>query len=123
MKIMMVIGILLLPASAFADGNELLKQCGTVVAFLDGAEADISKDGLVQFCAGFMQGITQTNLVYQKVLNNNAQFCLPTGGVTNGQAARIVVKYLRDHPEDLHRNEFVLAFWAFKEAFPCNKGA
>lgn len=119
---MIVVGILLLPASAFADGNELLKQCGTVVAFLDGAKVDISKDGLVQFCFGFMQGITQTNLVYQKVLNDSAHFCLPDGGVTNGQAARIVVKYLRDHPEDLHRNEFVLAFWAFKEAFPCEKG-
>ncbi len=99
MKILIVIGILLLPASAVADGNELLKQCGTVVAFLDGAEADISKDGQVQFCLGFMQGITQTNLAYQKVLNVNAQFCLPTGGVTNGQAARIVVKYLRIIPK------------------------
>ncbi len=57
-----------------------------------------------------MQRMTQTNLAYQSVLNDNAQFCLPAGGITNGQAARIVVKYLRDHPEDLHRNEFVLAF-------------
>ncbi len=123
MKIMIVIGILLFPTLAFADGNELLKQCGTLVAFLDGAAADISKDGQVNFCLGFMQGITQTNLVYQKVLNDNAQFCLPARGITDGQAARIVVKYLRDHPEDLHRSEFVLSFWALKEAFPCKKGS
>ncbi len=130
MKTVILTGILLvllLPAWAFADGNRLLRQCGSLVAFLDGAPADTSgevldlleKHGEVSLCLGFIQGITQTNLLYQRVLDENAQFCLPAGGITNGQAARIVVKYLRDHPEDLHRHEFVLAFRAFKEAFPC----
>ena len=130
MKTVILTGILLVllfPAWAVADGNRLLKDCGRLVAFLDGAAADTSGDvldllkkhGEVSFCLGLMQGITQTNLLYQRDLGENAEFCLPAGGITNGQAARIVVKYLRDHPEDLHRHEFVLAFWAFKEAFPC----
>jgi len=76
----------------------------------------------MMFCAGFMQGITNTNLLYQTILKSDAQFCLPDWGISNSYAARIVVKHLRDYPEELHRNEFVLATWALKVAFPCKKG-
>jgi len=130
MKTMVVvIGILLSPAWALADGDEpskpdgnrLLKDCGAVVALLDDAKSDIAESYQVGFCVGFMQGVTQTNLVYQSMVKDKAQFCLPAGGIQNGQAARVVVKYLRDHPENLHMNQTVLAFWAFKAAFPCKK--
>jgi hypothetical protein len=119
-KILIAAGVLLyLPASAVADGNDLLKRCGAVIAFLDGVTIEPAKNVDISFCLGFMQGISQTNLLYQQILKGDAQFCLPAGGITNGQAARIVVKSLRDHPEDLHKGEFVLAVWALKDAFPC----
>ena len=51
----------------------------------------------------------------------DAQFCLREWGISNSHAARIVVKQLRDYPEELHRNEFVLAIWALNVAFPCKK--
>ena len=80
-----------------------------------------SLSGEMMFCAGFMQGITNMNLLYQTVLKSDAQFCLPEWGISNSYAARIVVKQLRDYPEELHRNEFVLAIWALNVAFPCKK--
>jgi hypothetical protein len=120
-KVLIAAGVLLCStAPAVADGNDLLKQCGVAVAFIDGARIETRDSPNISFCLGFLQGITQTNVLYQQAQKSDAQFCLPTSGITNGQAARIVVKYLRDHPEALHNGEFVLAVWAFKEAFPCN---
>jgi hypothetical protein len=89
---------------------------------VDGEGPDSSLSGEMMFCAGFMQGITNMNLLYQEVLKSDAQFCLPEWGISNSYAARIVVKHLRDYPEELHRNEFVLAIWALNVAFPCKKG-
>jgi hypothetical protein len=122
MKVILIVLILLIPAWCYADGNELLKRCGSLVSYTDSESSDISLSGEMMFCAGFMQGITNTNLLYQLVLKSDAQFCLPEWGISNSYAARIVVKHLRDYPEELHRNEFVLAIWALNVAFPCKKG-
>ena len=122
MKVILIIFMLLIPAWCYADGNELLKRCDSLVSYTDSESSDISPSGEMMFCVGFMQGITNTNLLYQTILKSDAQFCLPEWGISNSQAARIVVKHLRDYPEELHRNEFVLAIWALKEAFPCKKG-
>jgi Rap1a immunity proteins len=46
-------------------------------------------------------------------------FCEPDDTITNGQALRVVVKFLRAHPELLHLPEVVLVVRAFSEAFPC----
>ena len=45
------------------------------------------------------------------------QVCLPT--VSNDQMARVIVKYLRAHPENLHWKAGQLTMLAFLEAFPC----
>ena len=65
-----------------------------------------------------MQGMLHMNQFYEYQLKGAALFCQPDG-TTTGQAARIVVKYLRDHPEELHKHDSVLAFTALKAAFPC----
>ena len=122
MKIILTILMLLIPAWCYADGKELLKSCSLLVSYMDGETPDITPSGEMMFCAGFMQGITNMNLLYQTILKSDAQFCLPEWGISNSYAARIVVKHLRDYPEELHRNEFVLATWALKVAFPCKKG-
>ena len=122
MKVILIVLVLLFPAWSYADGKELLKRCDLLVSYMDSDKPDISFSGDMMFCAGFMQGITNTNLLYQQVLKSDAQFCLPELGISNSQAARIVVKHLRDYPEELHRNEFVLAIWALNVVFPCKKG-
>lgn len=111
-----------LPAQVDADGNSLLKQCGGLVAHLDRVDQEVSIPRASDhgFCLRFMQGITQTNTLYQRLAGQQALFCLPGNGLQNGQAARIVVKYLRERPGDLHKHEFLLALGAFKEAFPCD---
>ena len=66
-----------------------------------------------------MQGLTNLNKIYEVLLRDGALFCTPEQGVTNGEAARIVLKYLKDNPQKLDQNEVELAIQAFREAFPC----
>ena len=122
MKVVLIVLMLFLPAWCYADGNELLKRCGLLVEYTDSESPDIPLSSEMMFCAGFMQGITNMNLLYQQVLKADAQFCLPEWGISNSYAARVVVKHLRAYPEELHRNEFVLAIWALRVAFPCKNG-
>ena len=90
MKVILIILILLIPTWCYADGNELLKRCGLFVSYIDSDRPDVSLSGEMMFCAGFMQGITNMNLLYQQVLKSDAEFCLPEWGISSSYAARIV---------------------------------
>lgn len=45
--------------------------------------------------------------------------CLPDEALPNDQLIRIVLKYLKDHPEDLHKDGLVSVFLALMTAFNC----
>jgi hypothetical protein len=62
------------------------------------------------YCIGLVNGVT----------NASPQVC-PDEAVTTGQTVRVVLKYLEDHPEELHLNNAVLAEKALAKAFPCPK--
>jgi hypothetical protein len=47
-------------------------------------------------------------------------FCLPDG-VTNGQLAKVVIKYLDDHPEDLHSTADSLCGVCVDESVPVSR--
>ena len=66
MKVILIVLMLLIPAWCYADGNELLKRCSLLVEYTDSESPDISLSGEMMFCAGFMQGITNMNLLYQQ---------------------------------------------------------
>ena len=44
--------------------------------------------------------------------------CIPSTAST-GQHIRVVVKYLNEHPAELHLPEFTLVERALREAYPC----
>lgn len=116
-------------ARSMKDGNALLAYCQVLLdiadrkrpAPLDQVQA-MDDTYRLSLCSGFMQGMTNTNLYYQAYLKNtNPFFCLPEPGISNLQAARVVVKYLQDHPEKLHEEPVILAVAALRNAFPCNR--
>ncbi len=125
--VLVVIAALMLPLSNLAladDGNNLLSQCNVAVDIMDGKKltADVQggiNAGNSMYCFGLMQGIISLNKLYEVPLRNNALFCTPHSNITNGQAARIVVKYLQEHPEMLHEPDFAITINALIEAFPC----
>jgi hypothetical protein len=46
--------------------------------------------------------------------------CFPKGnGVSNDQVVRIVVKWLQDHPQELHKGAESLVVCALHDSFPC----
>jgi len=125
----LVIGLILLSShTAFCDGdgNELLSQCNTAIAMLDDAKgsSDPTNTAHMGFCFGLMRGVMGLNGYYQNLYNQIEYkgvllFCIPESGIRNGQAARIVIKHMNEHPERLHENAIGLVFTAFVEAFPC----
>ncbi|OHY79310.1 hypothetical protein BCA33_16755 [Marinobacter sp. AC-23] len=108
----------LLPGAAFASGNKLLDHCNAAIDFMDNEPAN-PDFGALGYCFGMMQGVTNTNAMYEVQLGKDALFCAPEAGLNNGQAARIVVKYLKDNPKELHRHGTILAISAFMQAYPC----
>ena len=133
------------------DGNGLLDACSVMVDFADNqsAAATLSSDkfaekmGQLNWCAGYLQG---TEDVYEQTFINLGIFgmagltfdgpeklqqyaleslrgpCFP-GNAPILQLARVLVKWLRDHPERLHELKSTLTTAAFKDAFPCQQPA
>ena len=124
MRMLLVLTILLTFAGAAhpqplpRNGNTLLAACNSAVRLMDTGIAP--KDQMeLGFCLGLLQGITMSSRLAAADSDKAPVMCLPADGIENGQAARVVVRYLQDHPERLHHEEFVLAVAALRNAFPC----
>ena len=83
-----------------------------------GERADVI--GCMGFVSGFMTGVeAETGLVTSKIGRKTPEmFCRPDN-VEHGQVVRIVLKYIRNHPEEAHRVTELIMVSALGEAFPC----
>jgi Rap1a immunity proteins len=130
-------------------GNELLDDCNQVIRAADSAseaalDPHLDEDTLkFGSCIGYLQAtaemisISQVNLwigasagwkltdpdrkreLPLSALSFMMSVCIADGKVPVGQLARIVVKWLRDHPERLHEPRSGLVLEALRDAFPC----
>lgn len=55
----------------------------------------------------------------ETLIDKNRRTCFPESGIGEGQAIRIVLKYLYEHPADLHQDQTFLAFMALRDAYRC----
>jgi hypothetical protein len=113
-KYLIVSGLLLMSLQAKADdGYTLLKEC---TAFVKGDSVSEEKGGLKLWagCPSSFESALSTD-----VDNSIRRVCLPSN-VKNGQLAKIMVKYLEDHPEHLNRDEFELVREVLHKHFPCS---
>ena len=69
----------------------------------------------IAFAAGFCMGIVEGALWSLP----RTDFCLPKDATT-GQGLKVLVKYIDDHPEELHERTALLATRAFVKAWPCS---
>jgi hypothetical protein len=109
--------LVLFSAGARADsnpvsGNEMLGACqrwssGTFVP-------DLAEQRQQGMCAGIVSSI----FYYGSELPLTVRFCAPKGA-SQGQALRIVVKYLVDNPAITNRDLRDLALAALHSAWPC----
>lgn len=112
------------PVVVISDGNSLLRICRIAIDVYDGrpAQGNAVEQGAASIaCANFMQGVTHTNLFYQAAPRAAPAACLPNDGISNGQAARIVIKFYQENPEHLHEPAALGTIYALSKAFPCRR--
>src|SRR5450432_4277977 len=110
------------PASAAdtldSSGNALLSTCRVAVN-VDPFKRSTQEQNDAATCNGWVWGFLEGNMITE--VNASAHvICVPEQ-VTLDQAERVFVRYLEDHPAELHRGAAGLAYDAFKKAFPCSK--
>ncbi len=109
--------LIFVSTASLADGNKLLSQCSAAEQFLDTQEIRQASD--IGICIGLVQGVRNTWLYLQDSLPKDMQLCWPEQGINNGQAVRILVRFLRNNPAKLHEDEVLLAMLAFRNAYMC----
>lgn len=108
-----------------ATGMEIQKKC----KLLENGNANASRDDAADldagYCAGFMDGVVETEKFWDafsriEKSGHPLTFCIPQD-VTNGQILQVFLKYLDDHPEELNKPAALLFAEALNKAFPCGK--
>jgi hypothetical protein len=94
-------------SSAMYTGNDLLPFC-----------ADELGGYKFNSCLDFIRGANDGHDVISALHKLDSYYCLPDG-VTAFQAAKVVRKYLENHPENLHVMAVGLVYAALRSAFPC----
>ncbi len=111
------------------DGNGVLEFCGDALAVVDNQPPKIDQRDLIMhtgWCSGYVGGIVETYQLGSGVLAGKLDstekglmgVCIPN--VTNAQVMRVFVKWLREHPTELHRPSMVLSIEILHDGFPCH---
>ena len=107
--LMFAAGLTAMPAHAEdITGTKLAEYCASPYdSFLHGA------------CGGYILGVSDTMNYYH--LNYYDKECIPSTA-TRGQVIKVIMRYLDDKPEKLHRHAHFLIVNALIEGFDCNDG-
>jgi Rap1a immunity proteins len=105
----------------YTSGNSFLRLCSSIEKEQRTDPETQLVIGCVLYLAGFVQGAEISNTATTIKIKPTVvpmPFCRPDG-VENAQLVRVLLKYIRENPEDAHRDTMLLALWAFEKAFPC----
>ena len=92
--------------TVWEGGNGLLSDCEERATFNEGV------------CAGYLSGVMDAHQTFKGWGElTQPTYCKPDG-VTLGQVRAIVVKSLKENPEELHLNAASLVLNALRRAFP-----
>lgn len=126
-SLLCVLCILFIASAAHgeATGNNVLDRCQKAIHFYEN-DGGLAKDQFDEgWCTGWidsalsLDGLNEQWRSVTKVRPGVLDFCLPTEGIQIIEAMRVVVKYLSDHPQQLHLNGMTVTVMALQEAFPC----
>ncbi|MFY9513439.1 MAG: Rap1a/Tai family immunity protein [Rubrivivax sp.] len=99
-----------LPASAQRiTGSILLEHCQSRLAGRSGFESGL--------CIGTMAGALEAHDTLSE--RDERLYCMNGKSISNDHAVRIVVRYLREHPEQLERSAATAVIFAMRDAYPC----
>ncbi|WP_447788241.1 Rap1a/Tai family immunity protein [Pseudomonas farris] len=103
------------------DGNTLLTACKLFLDIADGKPSDA--DNLLEMgqCIGIVGGVKTTMASLNGSLNESMKTCFPVTEIKVGPQVRVVVEYLKAHPDALALDSSMLTMLAFHTAYPCKK--
>lgn len=114
------------PAEVTNDGNHLLEQCKVAIENEMVARHTME----VGICMGYLWGFRDAMTIRDATVALTAgktgksaverTYCPPANGISNTQAARIVVNYLERNPQLLHLHRGLVTMAALSNAYPCN---
>lgn len=111
------------PSLSLADGESLLKQCETYIALEDNVDVlNIEGNAGMEasYCPGYIEGALNMHSLYQDFMGKNALFCLPDKKMENIETIRMVIKYLKNQPEEqLKQDEVSQLLFIFSKKYPC----
>lgn len=111
---------MLASTGAMADGNELLTYCKQAIRVVETEHTDRDANDIrIGQCFGVMEGVKGTMRLMDQGPKASRVACWPDKDITNVQAARIVVRYLENHPAKLNEGKVLLSILAFSDAYPC----
>ena len=93
------------------------QDTGSADYVIVGCRNGLSGETRQPFRQGLCAGIVQTILYFGRTSFN---VCIPEG-VTMGQAIRVVVAYIDQHPERMHERFETLALEVLQQSWPCQK--
>ena len=108
-------------AQSQEDGSHYLRVCSAAVKMSDGKELTQEESLGALYCVSYISGFLDSMSLTAKFTKGKRTVCTPERGVSNDQAARLLVKYLRANPETLHESGRMSLYLALQKAFPCTK--
>ncbi len=103
------------------DGSFFLRACEAAEKQSDGAKLSQEESLLALYCASYVSGFLDAMSLTVTTTKGTKIVCTPERGITLDQAARILVKYLRENPETLHQSGRTSLYVALAKAFPCKQ--
>ena len=100
------------------DGRELARGCDLVIKTFSGEQVSEDDNNLAFYTNGYLSGYVQAHDVSAGFHSDKGDFCLPSN-VYIIQIARAVMKYTRNHPEELVKKPKDIIFSALTGAYPC----
>jgi Ssp1 endopeptidase immunity protein Rap1a len=94
-----------------ASGNRFLAICGDVPDMVHLTEMGFA-------CVTYVGGLTDGIAMFADKGSVQEMYCSPSGA-THGQAVRLLVKYIKDHPDKSQEETRMLMLGALLQAFPC----
>jgi hypothetical protein len=107
-------------ATGFVSGNELLKQCQATLNREANPQVSRDEQDDSLLCVAYIDGAmdTQGQTLELHPDLKTFRYCLPDN-VPLIQSVRVIVKFLKEHPEKLHMRASLLISVALVDVFPC----
>jgi hypothetical protein len=102
------------------SGNAFLRVCAAVEKVHDLTVRDVeNQEASAGYLSGFSEGIAFAAQDTRTKTTFEVPYCAKSEEAEAGQLVKIVLKYIREHPEEAHLRTYLLVGRALQKAFPC----